>query len=177
MPRPLVGHLLDLISPHSPPDPIIIAMSSSDPSKTSSSSSSSSVFPTEPTETVTTATTTTTTTTTTSLPKNPYPFPDPNADMQPTNGNPISGLPFGIAGDHLSVEEMRALPEEERKALAKRRGITCWDPYTVMAIYRPANAGAPIPSHEEMRRQAEEAVPLPDDDDEQEEDEEEEKGV
>jgi hypothetical protein len=73
------------------------------------------------------------------LPQNPYPFPDPNADMQPTHNNPISGLPLGSRTDQY--------PEN-------------W------SICTPGDAGPPRLSHEEMDRIGRETPFLTDEDEE-----------
>lgn len=105
------------------------------------------------------------TTTPNSPPKNPYPFPDPNASMHPTHNNPISGLPLDNSTD-LSLIEILALPEDERNALAKRMGVVSWEPFTVMAIGTPADAYEVV-SREVAEREMREARPLPDEDEDE----------
>jgi hypothetical protein len=70
----------------------------------------------------------------------------------------------------LSIAEILALPEDERNALAKSKGVVCWDPYTVMAIgcVRPDNRYHL--SNEALRRYAEECGPLPDGDEDENQD-------
>lgn len=62
----------------------------------------------------------------------------------------------------LSIAEILALPEDERNALAKVKGVVCWDPYTVMAIGCAPPDNSYLPSHEEMKRYMQECGPLPD---------------
>lgn len=57
----------------------------------------------------------------------------------------------------LTLEEIRALPEERRNELAQRLGVVSWEPFTVQAIGTPGDVYAHVLREDPV------VAPIPDD--------------